>query len=144
MNQKLKRLENLYKKGLLEKEDYDQISKIKKDELKELETKQNEKFSENGSFLASTKKVIELLKKSYDFMNLSEDARAKARLAKMVLSNSLLKDRTLQIHYEKSFENLVKNLTALSWCAREDLNLHNLTITGPSNQPVYQFQHWRK
>ena len=116
LNQKLKRLENLYKKGLLEKEDYNEISKIKENKLEELETKQNEKSSENSSFLASTKKVIELLKKSYDFMNLSEDARAKARLAKIVLSNSLLKERTLQIHYEKSFDNLVKMLTSLAWC----------------------------
>ena len=27
------------------------------------------------------------------------------------------------------------------WCAREDLNLHTLSGTGPSDRPVYQFQH---
>jgi hypothetical protein len=36
---------------------------------------------------------------------------------------------------------LIKDHRYKKWSAREDLNLHGVTPTGPSNQPVYQFQH---
>lgn len=52
--------------------------------------------------------------KSYKCMQLEENELAKARLAKILLSNSTAKDR-LEYHYRKPFENLVKNLTTLEW-----------------------------
>ena len=110
--QGIEKLEGLYKKGLLNKEERQSLIQIKEKNLRDLEF---QAIDSGSAYLEKQKKVFELIGKSYDFMRLSENGRAKARLVKIVLSNRRLKDRRIEYSYEKPFENLVKNLTVPTW-----------------------------
>ena len=112
---KVKKLSSMYKEGVLDKVEVDHLLSMKKEALKSNEKELRECLHSKDSYFSQGKKVIELLGKSYDFMKLSENSLQKARLAKIVLSNPLLKDRTLQFSYEKPFDNLVKILSIPEW-----------------------------
>lgn len=66
------------------------------------------------TFIAGLK-VIELLGKSSQFMSLEGNELNKARLARMVLSNPILKDGNLEYHYEKPFDELVFLTSHRNW-----------------------------
>ncbi len=55
-------------------------------------------------------------------MQSPENELDKARIAKLVLSNPILKDRTIEFHYEKPFDVLVKLASNENWWRRGELN----------------------
>jgi hypothetical protein len=59
--------------------------------------------------------IIELLQKAYDFMRLNENLLDKVRLAKIVLSNPVLKDGTLCFSYQKPFDDLIELTNKNKW-----------------------------
>lgn len=73
------------------------------------------------TFIAGLK-VIELLGKSSQFMALEGNELNKARLAKMVLSNPILKDGNLEYHYEKPFDDLLSLTGGRNWWRRRESN----------------------
>jgi len=66
------------------------------------------------TFIAGLK-VIELLGKASQFMSLEGNELNKARLARMVLSNPILKDGNLEYYYEKPFDELVLLTSHRNW-----------------------------
>ena len=84
----------------------------------------------NDSIFSQGKKVIELIGKSYDYMSLGTDLLAKAKMAKIVLSNLVLRDGSIGFSYENPFDNLTKNLTAEKWWALTGSNRRHLPCKG--------------
>lgn len=110
-----------------------QIGKISEMEAGELLAKKRQQLHEKEveieahttasrkTFVAGLK-VIELLGKSSQFMALDGNELNKARLARMVLSNPILKDGNLEYHYEKPFDDLVFLTRHRNWWTRTGSN----------------------
>ena len=133
---KMNYLEDFHKKGFLDKSECEHLLSMKKEALRSNEKKLNDFLYSKDSYFAQGKKVIELLGKSYNFMKLSENSLAKARLAKIVLSNPTLKDRSLQFSYKNPFDNLTKILTTPEWWREKDLNLRRHKPADLQSAPI--------
>ena len=83
--------------------------------------------SVENKILQNGLKIIELLPKISDFMDLDGNELDKARLVKIVLSNPILKHRTIEFSYEKPFDVLLENVREKNWWAK-----HHLPQTIPS------------
>jgi site-specific DNA recombinase len=115
ITQKLEKLEVLKDSGILDASEYQNLVANNKNILDKCKNEISDYLSSENSVFGKGLKVIELLQKSYDFMRLSDDLRAKARIAKIVLSNPILKDGSIGFSYENPFDNLIKNLTFEKW-----------------------------
>jgi len=113
--EKLEKLEKLRDEEVLEESEYQTLTSSNKSLLDKCKVEIRDFMDSNDSVFSNGLKVIELLKKSYDFMLLSDDSLAKARMAKIVLSNPTMKNGTIGFSYENPFDNLIKNLTTEKW-----------------------------
>jgi hypothetical protein len=115
------KLQKLYEKGLLSKDEYDAVMKLRSEGLQQVninmacENEADLKLFEEGC------RIIELLTKVRDFMTLSPNLLEKVRLAKLVLSNPKLLDGTLQFDYKKPFDDLIELVRVPGWWSRREL-----------------------
>jgi hypothetical protein len=127
----MKKLNDLKKDGVLDENEYQVLVSKNKPALESCE-KEIENFLESkDTVFNSVLKVIELLRKAYNYIDLGNDLLAKAKMAKIVLSNPVLVDGSIGFSYENPFDNLLKNLTQKKWWRKEDAtrtSLHPLII----------------
>ncbi|MFT6633888.1 MAG: hypothetical protein ACJAS4_003861 [Bacteriovoracaceae bacterium] len=117
ISSKMKQLNDLKKDGVLDENEYQVLVSKNKPALESCE-KEIENFLESkDTVFNSGLKVIELLQKTYNYMDLGNDLLAKAKMAKIVLSNPILVDGSIGFSYENPFDNLLKNLTQKKWWA---------------------------
>ena len=105
---KLAKVETLYKDGILEEWEYQEIIREKKRSFASLEREVKTVSAEFRQVEEESLRVIELFGKASNFMELGPNLRDKARLARVVLSNPILKDATLCFSYQKPFDHLLK------------------------------------
>ncbi len=60
-------------------------------------------------------RLIELSASIQNYMVKPGNELDKARVAKLVLSNAILKDRSIQFNYQKPFDVLLENATKENW-----------------------------
>ncbi len=128
LKERVEQIKKFQEESLLDNEEALKLLRMKKAAIAENKTKLRLVSQDEDSLLHQGKKVIELLQKSYDFMQLSDNELAKARLAKIVLSNPTLKNRSLRYCYQNPFDNLLKILTVPEWWRRGELNPRPQTI----------------
>ena len=63
-------------------------------------------------------------------MSLGDDLLAKAKMAKIVLSNPILVDGSIGFSYENPFDNLSENLTDKMWWDMTGSNCRHLPCKG--------------
>ena len=105
---KLAKMEKLRADGLLEESEYQEIIREKKRSLDSLESEIKAISDDLCEVEEESLRVIELFGKASNFMELAPNSLDKARLARAVLSNPILKDATLYFSYQKPFDNLLK------------------------------------
>ncbi len=111
----MKKLNDLKKDGVLDENEYQVLVSRNKPALENCE-KEIENFLESKDTVFSTGlRVIELLQKAYNYMSLGDNLLAKAKMAKIVLSNPILVDGSIGFSYENPFDNLTKNLDKKKW-----------------------------
>ncbi len=67
-------------------------------------------------------RIIQLFHKAHNFMQLDANELEKIRLAKMVLSNPTLLDRTIRFSYQKPLDDLFQLTDLPVWWRRRELN----------------------
>ena len=135
LHRRLEEVENLQRKGLLRSEEVTSIQAIKRREIQKIEEmasginhfqerqrgeKAQKVVQQNQLHLALD--IIELLKISYDFMQLKGFEMSKARVYKAMLSNPTLKDGKIEFCYEKPFDDLLLLTGGRNWWRRWELN----------------------
>lgn len=120
INASIQKIDRLYQEEVISIHEHAEVMDIKRktlgvldDELRTYQTVEN-KILQNGL------KIIELLPKVSDFMRLDGNELDKARLVKIVLSNPILKGRTIEFSYEKPFDVLLENVREKNWWARRE------------------------
>lgn len=121
---KINQLEKLKSDGILEASEYQVLISKNKPILERCEAEIENFLDSQDSVLGSGLKVIELLHKAYDFMRLDNNLLAKAKMAKIVLSNPVLQGGSIGFSYENPFDNLSENLTDKMWWRCKELNPH--------------------
>ena len=114
---KLAKVESLYREGILEEWEYEEIIREKQRSFDSLKVKMRSMAKDYGKVEEESLRVIELFGKASNFMELSSNELDKARLARVVLSNPTLKDATLCFSYQKPFDNLLKIVLDRKWWA---------------------------
>ena len=107
----------------MSEKDYRAFLKVQEAALEELHV---EICAHSKADLATFKeglRIIELFTKVSRFMELSENWLEKAELAKMVLSNVLLKDETISFDYQTPFDVLLKLAGGRGWWGLQNSNL---------------------
>lgn len=100
-------LKEMVASGRLSESEWQEIFAQKQKTLCENEVEIEAHVKANQQTFVAGLKVIELLGKSCDFMNLDGNELDKARLVKLVLSNLILRDGNVQYDYQKPFDDLV-------------------------------------
>ena len=137
VKQKMESIEQLRRDGTLDEEGYQGAISAKRNALAENEVQMQAAIKSNGETFSRGRAVIELLPKGNDFMKLSDDWLEKARLAKIVLSNSTLKDGILRYDYQNPFDVLIELTTKKNWWSHQESNLEQSF----RKAPLYPFNY---
>jgi site-specific DNA recombinase len=108
-------IEKLHREGNLSQKEYDEILKARKTTADAVETEIRATMRADKKTVDAGLIIIELLQKAYDFMRLNENLLDKVRLAKIILSNPVLKDGTLCFSYQKPFDDLIELTNKNKW-----------------------------
>jgi site-specific DNA recombinase len=122
IKEKILKLEQLHNDGFLSLEEFNEVVKIKETALVDNQIEITAHGDADIKTFKEGLRIIELMSKVHRFMHLDGNKLEKARLAKLVLLNPVLKDRTLQYHYEKPFNVLLKMTSNEKWWRRGELN----------------------
>jgi site-specific DNA recombinase len=117
------KLESMYKEGTLSESEHQEVLKVKRATLERIK---DEIDAHNEADMRTFKEgagIIELFFKLHNFMKLNENELEKMRIAKLVLSNPTLTNRTLRFDYQKPFDVFTDLTGGGIWCGREDSNL---------------------
>ena len=101
--------------GRLSQNEFDEIMKQKQKLIGETEVEIQNHLKVNQDTLFAGLKIIELLKKAHEFVNLDGNELDKARLFKEVLSNVNLKSRSVGFNYRKPFDDLIELTDHRNW-----------------------------
>jgi hypothetical protein len=95
ISKKMEQLEQLKDDGVLDEREYQALVTRNKPILESYELEIDDFMDSNDSIFNKGLKVIELFKKAYDYMELGDDLLAKAKMAKIVLSNPILTEGSI-------------------------------------------------
>ncbi len=115
-------IKTLVEKGAVTEEEFNCFVDQKRKVLGEIDIEIVAHTKASQETLTTSLRVIELLQKSRDFMQLGTNLLDKARLAKVVLSNPILKGGSLEFSYRKEFDLLVELTRGRNWWRRRELN----------------------
>ena len=88
-------------------------------------TLQHEMISQEkarGNTLVESTKILELANRAYS-LYIQQSPHEQRRLLNVILSNSILKDGTLRLHYKKPFDVLAKRVENEEWLGDQESNL---------------------
>lgn len=121
IRKKILAVERLHAEGGLSKEEYNEVLRIRELALSQVEAEIDGYMSADRKTFEMGRRVIETLHKSFNFMGLNGNDLEKIELAKLVLSNFLLKGPTLRYDYQKPFDVLVNLVGVPVWWRRREL-----------------------
>ncbi len=116
-------LRNLRDTGALSDLELNEILAKKQQLLRSSEIEIQAHTKASSETLIAKLQIIELVEKSYQFMQIDGNELNKVRLAKTVLSNPILTDGSLRFDYKKSFDVLVHLTGHRKWWNRQESNL---------------------
>lgn len=116
------KLEQLHRDGLLSDKEFKEVMELKNTALEEVKIELNAINESDHKTFKEGLRIIELLVKLHGFMNLEGQKLEKVRLAKLVLSNPILTNRTLQYSYQKPFDVLIDLTSNKIWWTLRDSN----------------------
>jgi len=125
------KLEQLHRDGVLNEKEFKEVMEIKTTALQEVKIEIDAHNEADHKTFKEGLRIIELLVKVHDFMNLEGQELERVRLAKLVLSNPILTNRTLQFSYQKPFDVLIELTTSKIWWSRWELNPRPKKILRP-------------
>lgn len=118
----IQKIDQLHQEGVINIHEHSEVMEIKRKTLDVLDGELHTYQSVENKILQNGLKIIELLPKISDFIDLDGNELDKARLVKIVLSNPILKDRSIEFSYEKPFDVLLENASRKNWWRRRELN----------------------
>lgn len=107
LQKRIKEVEQMASKGLLNEKEQEALLKLKKEALTENEIEIDSQLKVDQQTFETGLKIIELLEKASKFMEIDGYELEKARLFKSMLSNLTLKDGSIGFSYEKPFDDLL-------------------------------------
>lgn len=116
------KLEQLRMDGVLTTEEYQELLAVKSAALDEVKIEIDAHNEADHRTFKEGLRIIELFVKVHNFMRLEGNELEKVRLAKMVLSNPTLTNRTIQFSYQKPFDVLLQLTSEKNWWRRRELN----------------------
>lgn len=108
IKESIKKLDQLRTDGLLSDSEHKEFLAVKEAALVETKIEIDSHNEADHQTFKEGLRVIELFLSIWNFMQNKGNELEKARLAKWVLSNPTLTDRTLRFHYEKPFDVLLQ------------------------------------
>lgn len=109
------RLEELRKEGRLTDEEFSEVMRIKESALSEVKREIDAYNEADYKTFNEGLRLIELFTSIRSYMRTPGNELEKVRLAKLVLSNPTLKDRTIEYHYKKPFDVLLDLTSNKNW-----------------------------
>ena len=122
IKEKIAKLEQLHRDGVLTDSEHREVLAVKQAALDQVKVEIDAHNEADHKTFREGFRVIELLVKLSHFMKLDGNELEKARLAKLVLSNPILRDRTLRYSYEKPFDVLLDLTSNPIWWRRWESN----------------------
>ena len=119
---RIQKIDQLHKDGTITDDEFKEVTEIKRKTLTVLDNELHTYQNVENKILQDGLKIIELLPKISDFIDLDGNELDKARLVKIVLSNPILTGRTIGFSYEKPFDVLLENVREKNWWRRGELN----------------------
>jgi site-specific DNA recombinase len=106
LDERIQKLARLQSQGVLSLEEFNAAVEVPKRLLKEEEMQMEQIQTKDLSTFKVYAEIIQLFRKAYEFMQLPGFELEKIRLAKLVLSNSTLTDKTMRFTYKKPLDDL--------------------------------------
>ena len=128
------KLEQLHKEGVLNDGEFKELVELKSGALDEVKIEIDAHNEADHKTFKEGLRIIELFVKVYNFMSFEGNELEKVRLAKMVLSNPTLANRTIEFSYQKPFDVLLQLTSEKIWWTRRELNSRPKKIHRPSLQ----------
>ena len=116
------KLEQLHKDGVLNAEEFKELMTLKSAALDEVKIEIDAHNEADHKTFKEGLRIIELFVRVYNFMTFEGNELEKIRLAKLVLSNPTLANRTIQFSYQKPFDVLLELTSNKIWWRRRELN----------------------
>lgn len=116
------KLEQLRMDGLLTPKEFQELLTVKSAALDEVKIEIDAHNEADHRTFKEGLRIIELFVKVHNFMRLEGNELEKVRLAKMVLSNPTLANRTIEFSYQKPFDVLLQLTSEKIWWTRGELN----------------------
>lgn len=122
LKERISKLSELKSQGLLSEKEFLAAVEIPTQLLKQQELDLAAIQTTDLNTMKVSANIIQLFRKAYDFMNLTGFELQKVRLAKLVLSNSTLTDKTMRYDYKKPLDELFALTERPIWWRRGELN----------------------
>ena len=129
LNQRLREVEELQRQGVLSSLELNSIEETSKQELEAAEVEISTHLKADMRTMEVGLNIIELLRKSRDFMRLEGFELKKAQLLKTMLSNPTLRDGIIEFNYRKPFDDLLNLTGERNWWSvvAKTQNSHSIT-----------------
>ena len=122
LKDRVHKLAELKSQGLLSEKEFDAAVEVPNRLLRPQELDLSSLRTTDLNSLKVSGSIIQLFSKAYDFMHLSGFELEKVRLAKLVLSNSTLTDKTMRYDYKKPLDVLFALTERPIWWRWRELN----------------------
>jgi site-specific DNA recombinase len=122
LKENILKLEQLHKDGLLNAEEHRELMAIKSASLDDVKIEIDAHNEADHKTFKEGLRIIELFVKVYYFMSLEGNELEKVRLARLVLSNPTLANRTIEYSYQIPFNVLLELTSEKIWWRRRGLN----------------------
>ena len=122
LQERIQKLGELKSQGLLSEKEFDAAVEVSNQLLRQQELETSAIKTTDLNSMKVSASLIQLFRKAYDFMHLSGFELEKVRLAKLVLSNSTLTNKTMRYDYKKPLDVLFALTERPIWWRRGELN----------------------
>lgn len=106
LTERIDKLSELKEKGLLSEEEFSAVVRVPRKLLERIEIDVSSIKANDITTLKLSASIIQFFRKAYDFMQLNGFELEKVRLAKLVLSNPTLSNKTMRYDYKKPLDDL--------------------------------------
>jgi len=119
---RIQTLSELKEKKLLAEDEFSAAVAVPNKLLEQQNIELNNLKASDVNSLKVSASIIQMFRKAYDFMHLDGFALEKVRLAKLVLSNPTLRERTMRYDYKKPLDELFALTERPIWWRCRELN----------------------
>lgn len=122
VRERVNQLSELKNKGLLSAKEFEAAVGVSNQLLQQHKLEIDQIRTSNLATFKVAASIIQMFRRAYDFMQLPGNELEKVRLAKLVLSNPTLSDRTMRYDYKKPLDELFNLTERPIWWRRGELN----------------------